>query len=140
MTNHPNRTPGNPAGNPAPADIRAAREAAEMTQTAAGAVIYASLRAWQQWESGERRMHPAMWELWQLKVTRANGDTVAALPDAHLTATAPKLLEALRALLVYINVAIDRSEGDTFGVHHNDATDAIIAAEAIITRANGELV
>lgn len=51
--------------NPNPADIRAAREAAGLTQTAASSLIYCGLRAWQQWESGERRMHPAFWRLWK---------------------------------------------------------------------------
>lgn len=67
--NHQNRsrrTPGT-ARNPKPAEIRAARERAGLTQTEAGTLIHASLRAWQQWESDERRMHPAMFELFQLK-------------------------------------------------------------------------
>lgn len=64
---HPNRSRRSPARNPTPAEIRAAREAAGLTQTAAAALIYCSLRGWQQWEAGERSMHPAFWELWRLK-------------------------------------------------------------------------
>ncbi|MEI2770756.1 MAG: helix-turn-helix domain-containing protein [Candidatus Competibacter sp.] len=68
MTNHPNRGRRiTPAANPSPDTIRAAREAAGLTQTQAGAVVYSSMRAWQQWESGERRLHPAIWELFRLK-------------------------------------------------------------------------
>ncbi len=68
MPNHPNRGRRvNPAANPSPDTIRAAREVAGLTQTQAGAVVYSSLRAWQQWESGERRLHPAIWELFRLK-------------------------------------------------------------------------
>ena len=70
---HPNRsrrTPS-PARNPTPAEIRAAREAAGLTQTAAAALIYCSLRGWQQWEAGERSMHPAMWELFDRKLREA---------------------------------------------------------------------
>lgn len=60
----PRRTPASPA----PAEIRAAREAAGLTQTAAARLIYCSLRGWQDWEAGMRRMHPAMWELFNRKV------------------------------------------------------------------------
>lgn len=67
MASHPNRGPKGPASNPAPAEIRAARTAAGLTQTEAGAVIYCTLRGWQDWESGARRMHPALWELWRIK-------------------------------------------------------------------------
>lgn len=76
MANHPNRSKANPhaAANPTPEAIVEARRAAGLTQTQAAALIYCSLRGWQDWESGERRMHPAMWELWQLKV--------AELPEA----------------------------------------------------------
>ena len=27
-----------------------------------------TLRGWQQWEAGDRRMHPAFWELFRIKV------------------------------------------------------------------------
>ena len=68
MTNHPNRSGAPRAGsNPSPTEVRSAREAAGLSQTAAGALVYASLRAWQTWESGDRRMHPAIWELWEIK-------------------------------------------------------------------------
>jgi DNA-binding transcriptional regulator YiaG len=67
MSNHPNRGPKGPASNPAPADIRAVREAAGLSQTAAGALVHTTCRTWQQWESGDRRMHPAFWELFRIK-------------------------------------------------------------------------
>lgn len=53
--------------SPSPTEIRAAREAAGMTQSAAAALIYRTARNWQQWEGGERRMDPALWELFCLK-------------------------------------------------------------------------
>lgn len=53
--------------NPPPADIRLAREAAGLTQTQAAALIHCGLRAWQKWEAGDRKMHPAFWELFQIK-------------------------------------------------------------------------
>lgn len=67
MTNHPNRPPRGPEANPSPEAIREAREALGLTQTEAAALIYSGLRAWQEWEAGARRMHPAMWELWRMK-------------------------------------------------------------------------
>jgi putative transcriptional regulator len=71
MANHPNRGRGGPARNPTPAEIRAAREAAELTQEQAAELIHATLRTWQNWEAegGEesRRMHPGLFELFQLK-------------------------------------------------------------------------
>ncbi len=72
MNNHPNRGKSNPASNPSPEQIRAAREQANLTQTAAAAVIYCSLTGWQQWDAGTRRMHPAFWELFNIKVKALN--------------------------------------------------------------------
>ena len=72
MSNHPNRSrAGSPARNPTPAEVRAAREAAGLTQEQAAALVHASKRNWQQWEAEEgtntRRMHPGLWELFRLK-------------------------------------------------------------------------
>lgn len=52
---------------PAPDEIRAAREAAGLTQSAAAALVHANLRSWQKWEAGERAMHTAFWELFLIK-------------------------------------------------------------------------
>jgi DNA-binding transcriptional regulator YiaG len=73
MTNHPNRSRRAPsaAANPAPADIRAAREAAGLSQTDAAALIWCGLTAWQRWEAGQRRMHPAMWFAFQRRLAEA---------------------------------------------------------------------
>jgi len=70
MTSHPNRGPKGPASNPAPEAIRAAREAARMTQTEAALLVHASLRAWQQWEAGDRRMNPGLWSLFRIRSMR----------------------------------------------------------------------
>lgn len=56
--------------SPTPSEIRAAREAAGLSQAAAGALLHSTCRVWQQWEYGARRMHPAFWELFRLKVER----------------------------------------------------------------------
>ena len=71
MANHPNRSRQSPRRNPAPAEIKRAREAAGLTQTEAAALLHATCRAWQQWEAGDRSMHPAFWELFLLKVTKS---------------------------------------------------------------------
>jgi DNA (cytosine-5)-methyltransferase 1 len=68
MPNHPNRGPKGPSANPAPEAIRAAREAAGLSQSAAAALVHTNLRTWQKWEGAERRMHPAFWELFRSKV------------------------------------------------------------------------
>lgn len=69
MTGHPNRGRPSAASNPTPEAIRAAREAAGLTQTAAAALIHGTMRAWQDWEAGARRMHPGLWELFQIKAS-----------------------------------------------------------------------
>jgi DNA (cytosine-5)-methyltransferase 1 len=46
---------------PKPETIRAARHKAGLSQTAAAQLIWSHLRSWQDWESGNRRMMPAVW-------------------------------------------------------------------------------
>lgn len=77
VSNHPNRSKKNPsaARNPTPAEIRAAREAAGLTQAQAAELVHTHLNSWQQWEAdvgtpAHRRMHPAFWELFRLKATK----------------------------------------------------------------------
>ena len=52
---------------PTPEAIRAARSAAGMTQTEATETVHMSMRAWQQWEGGERTMPPGLFELFMIK-------------------------------------------------------------------------
>lgn len=73
MTNHQNRSGRGPSSNPTPAAIRAMRERANLTPADTAAMIHASARAWQQWESGDRRMHPAFWELFRIKLAWRSG-------------------------------------------------------------------
>ena len=68
MANHPNRRKHGANSNPTPAEIIERRHAYDLTQTEAAALVYAGLRTWQDWESGDRRMHPAIWELFGIKV------------------------------------------------------------------------
>lgn len=57
--------------SPAPTEVRDARRQAGLTQTEAAELVRGTLRAWQGWEASEgpsaRRMHPGLWELFQLK-------------------------------------------------------------------------
>ena len=52
---------------PTPADVKSARVAAGLTQKQAAAVIYKKLLAWQRYESGDRAMDAAYWELFLIK-------------------------------------------------------------------------
>jgi DNA-binding transcriptional regulator YiaG len=69
VANHPNRSKRSPSSgrNPTPAEILAARTTAELTQTEAAAKIGGTLRAWQDYEGGQRRMHPGLFELFLIK-------------------------------------------------------------------------
>lgn len=59
--NHPNRSRAkSPASNPTPEQFLAARLAAGLTQEQAAAKLFSSVRAVQYWESGSRRIHPAI--------------------------------------------------------------------------------
>lgn len=64
--------PSGPPPNPSPAEIRAAREAAGLSQTEAASLIYAGLRGWQEWEAGNRKMHPGLWKLFRIEIGHAN--------------------------------------------------------------------
>ncbi len=79
MPNHPNRSGKSPSRNPKPKEVKAARIAAGLSQTAAGELVHVNYKTWQQWEQEEgvetvgghslhRRMHPAFWELFRIKV------------------------------------------------------------------------
>lgn len=67
MVSHPNRSRAGRAAYPAPSEIVAARAAAGLTQAKCAGLLHTSLRAWAQWEYGERPMHPAFWELFNIK-------------------------------------------------------------------------
>ncbi len=57
---------------PSPAEVRAARSAAGLTQTQAAELVHAKLRTWQHWEADAgtedaREIPLASWELFLLK-------------------------------------------------------------------------
>lgn len=54
--------------NPSPRQIKAARKKSRLTQKQAGALIDYSMRAWQSWEGGHRKMRKILFDEF-LKVT-----------------------------------------------------------------------
>ena len=53
--------------SPSPEAVKAARETAGLTQEQAGAAVGVARRTWQDWERGQRRMPPGLFELFKLK-------------------------------------------------------------------------
>lgn len=47
--------------------IKKARAEAGITQKKAAEMLHTSIRSYQQWEAGDRKMHPAFWELFRIK-------------------------------------------------------------------------
>lgn len=54
--------------HPTPNEIRALREKYNITRQDAGKLIYMNGRAFEKWETGARKMHPALFELLKLKL------------------------------------------------------------------------
>lgn len=78
MANHPNRGSRGAASNPKPEEILAARNAAGLTQTQAADLVHSTCRRWQEWEAGDYRMHPGLFELFQLKTRQTKLPKVPA--------------------------------------------------------------
>jgi len=55
--------------HPTPEKIKRVRESVELTQSECADLLYVDLRTWQKWEGDERKMHPAFWELFQIKIS-----------------------------------------------------------------------
>ena len=68
MSSHPTSGTKGAAAGPLPALIIDTREAAGLTQVQAAELIHATRRGWQEYEAGNRRMHPGLFELFCLKV------------------------------------------------------------------------
>jgi len=56
--------------SPIAEELRAARVASSLPQAAAARLIHSTLRTWQGWKAGVARMHPGLWELFQIKRIR----------------------------------------------------------------------
>src|SRR5574337_1406166 len=94
MSNHPNRGPKGPASNPSPAEVRAAREAAGLSQEGAAALVHCTRIAWARWESegaDHRRMHPGLWELFRLKTGIADQTNASEIAPQTVCHVNPRL-------------------------------------------------
>ena len=58
---------------PTPDQIRAARAAANLTQQQAGELVHTDGRTWRRWESGDRGINLAVWELFLLHAGQHTG-------------------------------------------------------------------
>ena len=66
--NHQNRSSTKTkSSNPTIQQIKSARESAGLTQKKAGELVLGTGRAWEQYECGNRRMHPGLFELFLIK-------------------------------------------------------------------------
>jgi putative transcriptional regulator len=52
---------------PMPDAIKRARRSAKHTQAQAADVVHSSARRWREWEVGDHKMHPGLWELYLLR-------------------------------------------------------------------------
>ena len=59
---------------PTPADVKSARISAGLTQKQAAELIHKKLLAWQRYESGDRAMDAAYWELFLIKTGQADAE------------------------------------------------------------------
>ena len=50
-------------------EIRAGRAHAGHTQEQAAAEVQATARRWREWEAGDAKMHPGLWELYLIHTT-----------------------------------------------------------------------
>lgn len=77
MPNHPNRGQKGASSNPAPTDVIAARQTVQhalncgitAAQDWCADKLFTSRRAFQQWESEDRRMHPAFFDLLKIRIS-----------------------------------------------------------------------
>jgi DNA (cytosine-5)-methyltransferase 1 len=53
--------------SPTPEQLKQSRREAGLTQSESANLIYSELRTWQHWEKGDRKMHPAFFELFLIK-------------------------------------------------------------------------
>ena len=53
--------------SPTPLMIKTLRSSMSITQMQAASFLYVSVSAWQRWELGKRKMHPALWEFFLIR-------------------------------------------------------------------------
>lgn len=71
---------------PSPAVIKLGRIAAELTQAQAAQLVHVTAGAWQKWELGKAKMHPAIFELFMLKTGWALSASASVPKDCGATA------------------------------------------------------
>ncbi len=59
--------PASKVNSPSVEEIKNARSRSGLTQTEAAALVQSDLRRWQTWEAGTARMHPGLFELFNMK-------------------------------------------------------------------------
>ena len=64
----PAKRPTQPSPNPL--EIKQTRRSLGLTQAQAASIISVALITWQNYEQGNRKIHPAFWELFTLKTSR----------------------------------------------------------------------
>lgn len=78
---------------PRPDEVRQARDHAGHTQELAAATVHATARRWREWEAGQHRMHPGLWELYLLRtqaVIFTEPPALAGIPPVTETPEKPK--------------------------------------------------
>ena len=60
--------------NPSKEEVAQARATAGLTQRQAAALVHGTEAAWRSWESGLRKMHPGLWELFLIKTADDSKD------------------------------------------------------------------
>ena len=64
----PAKRPTQPSPNPL--EIKTIRKTLGLTQAQAASIISVALITWQNYEQGNRKIHPAFWELFTLKTAQ----------------------------------------------------------------------
>ncbi len=95
-TNHPNRSKSaaNPCRSPSGEEIALLRRMVGLTQEASATLVCYSRRGWQLCETGERRMHPAAWMLYRIRVEPILAAAEARAPDVILQESPPAAEES----------------------------------------------
>lgn len=70
--------------NPTPAEIKAWRESAGLTQAQAAALIGYSVQAWEHWEQGRYRMRPLLFDLARKSVQQCRARDAGSSPSSVL--------------------------------------------------------
>jgi hypothetical protein len=87
---HP-KASAEPGLHPTPQEVLALRSQHHLSQSAAAALAYSSLRSWQHWEAGTWKMHPAIWRWVQHELAgRARQDLTEIRPPAGARQARPR--------------------------------------------------